>query len=228
LGDGEFENLQDSLLHNGVHLNICAPGEHIPEVERKMRMVKERIRSILTTLPFKTLPPILVAHAVIFSTMWLNFLAPKGRISNSLSPQAIVTGLSPNADKHCKIPFGGYTQVYVDSPQGNSVMRSRTVGAISLGPVGNIQGTYKFMSLLTGRLIKAWLFTPLPMPEEVVTQVERMGTLSFNEEDEVDDISLAGSYSDISQGELADLLINNQTQMEANDIYIPDLVPSQA
>jgi hypothetical protein len=98
LGDGEFENLRDSLLHKGVHLNVCAPGEHIPEVERKIRTVKERIRSILTTLPFKTLPPILVAHAVIFSTMWLNFFAPKGGISNTLSPQAIVTGLSPNAD----------------------------------------------------------------------------------------------------------------------------------
>jgi hypothetical protein len=160
--------------------------------------------------------------------MWLNFFAPKGGISNTLSPQAIVTGLSPNADKHCKIPLGGYAQVYVDSPQGKSVMRLRTVGAISLGPVGNIQGTYKFMSLLTGRLINARSFTPLPMPEEVVTQVERMGTLSFNKEDEVDDISLAGSYSDISQGELADLLINNKTQMEANENYIPDSVPSQA
>jgi hypothetical protein len=29
---------------------------------------------LLTTLPFKKLPPILVAQTVIFSTMWLNFL----------------------------------------------------------------------------------------------------------------------------------------------------------
>jgi hypothetical protein len=122
--------------------------------------VKERIRSILTTLPFKKLPTILFAHAVIFSTMWINCFAPKGGISNTLSPQTIVTRLSPNVDKHCKIPFGGYAQVYVDSLQGNSVMRSRTVGAISLGPTGNMQGTYKFMSLLTGKLIKARSFTP--------------------------------------------------------------------
>jgi hypothetical protein len=89
-----------------------------------------------------------------------------------------VTGLSPNTEKHCRIPFGGYAQVYVDSLQGNSVMRSRSVGVISLGPTGNIQVTYKFMSLLTGRLIKAFSFTPLPMPEEVIMQVERMVTFN--------------------------------------------------
>jgi hypothetical protein len=68
LGDGEFENLRGTLLKLGVHLNVCAPGEHIPEVERKIRTVKERI----------FLPTILVAHAVNFSTMWINFFYQKG------------------------------------------------------------------------------------------------------------------------------------------------------
>jgi hypothetical protein len=36
LEDGEFENLRDSLLHTGVNLSVCMPGEHIPEVERKI------------------------------------------------------------------------------------------------------------------------------------------------------------------------------------------------
>jgi hypothetical protein len=150
--------------------------------------------------------------------------APKGIISNTLSHQDIVTGLSPNTEKHCRIPFGGYAQVYVDSLQENSVMRSRTVGAISLGPTGNIQGTYKFMSLLTGRFIKACLFTPLPIPEEVIMQLERMGTFNsafkFDETDNEylktnnDDVSLESSgYSDISQSESADILNNNQIQV---------------
>jgi hypothetical protein len=126
-----------------------------------------------------------------------------------------VTGISPNANKYCKIPFDGYSQVYVDSSQGNSVMRSRTVGAISFGPTGNIQGTFKFMSLLTGRLINPRSFTPLPMAEEVIMQVEKMDTfnLAFDmDENDSDDMSLS-NYSIISQNELADLVINNQTQI---------------
>jgi hypothetical protein len=159
--------------------------------------------------------------------------------SNTLSPQAIVTGLSPNSDKHCRIPFVGYAQSYVDSLQGNRVMRSRTFGPLSLGLTGNIQGTYNFMSLLTGRLIKARLFTPLPMPDDVIMQVERMGTFNFafklNETDneylrtDNEDVSLESSvYSDISQSELADLLNNNQIQVETNENYIPDTVLYQA
>jgi hypothetical protein len=47
-------------------------------------------------------------------------------------------------------------------------MISSTIGAISLGPTGNIQGTYEFMSLLSGRLIKIRSFTPLSIPEGVI------------------------------------------------------------
>jgi hypothetical protein len=35
------------------------------------------------------------------------------------------------------------------------------------------------MSLLTGKLIKARSFTPLPMPEEVIKQVEEMATVNY-------------------------------------------------
>jgi hypothetical protein len=40
------------------------------------------------------------------------------------------------------------------------------------------------MSLLTGKLIKARSFTPLPMPEDVVKQVERMGASNYSSEKE--------------------------------------------
>ena len=179
LADNEFEILRGSLLNLGVHMNICAPGEHVPEVERKISTIKERVQAVITTLPFSKIPPIITAHAVIFSVMWVKFFPPKGGISNTLSPQAIVTGLSPNAERHCRLPFGAYAQVHADNTQSNSAMISRTIGAICLGPTGNIQGTYKFMSLLTGRLIKARSFTPLPMPEEVIKQVEEMATANY-------------------------------------------------
>jgi hypothetical protein len=68
------------------------------------------------------------------------------------------------------------------------------------------------------------------MAEEVIIQVEKMGTFNsaFDmDESDSDDMSLR-NYSIISQNELADLAIMNQTQVEANETYIPDTVPSQA
>jgi hypothetical protein len=98
-------------------------------------------------------------------------------------PQAIVTGMSSDAEKHCQIPFGAYAQVHVEPNPSNDAMTSRTVGEISLGPKGNIQGTYNFLSLFTGRVIIARSFTPLPMPKEVIRAVETMNYVTPKEEE---------------------------------------------
>ena len=82
-------------------------------------------------LPFPKIPTTMITHVVIFSVMWLNFFPPKGGVSSVLSPQAIVTGISPNAEKHCRIPFGIYAQIHVEVSPGNDVMVSRTLGGIS-------------------------------------------------------------------------------------------------
>jgi hypothetical protein len=171
----------------------------------------------------------MITHAVVFSVMWLNFFPPKGGVSNTLSPQTIVTGLSASADKHCRMPFGAYAQVHIEGNQRNSVMISRTVGGICMGPTGNLQGTYKFMSLLTGKLIKARSFTHLPMPDDVIKQVEGIGTINIDNEVNIemvspkdngmynpvyqDDISLqSDDYSKISHSELADIIEDEERQ----------------
>lgn len=59
-------------------------------------------------------------------------------------------------------------------------MASQTQAAISLGPTGNLQGTYKFLCLTTGLVIKRQQFKELPMPGSVIRQLknwERGGTM---------------------------------------------------
>ena len=43
--DNEFECIKNLLMkrRHGIQLNICAPDKHVPEIERKIRTVKERI-----------------------------------------------------------------------------------------------------------------------------------------------------------------------------------------
>jgi hypothetical protein len=113
--DNKFESVRGILQEQIIQFNICAPNEHIPEVERKIRTVKERVRGIITTLPFQTIPTIIIIYTVIFSVIWLNFFQSKGGVSLTLSPEAIITGLYPeaiitgfypDANKHCRMPFG--------------------------------------------------------------------------------------------------------------------------
>ena len=55
LMDGEFEKVKTKLI-NLIKVNITSINEHIPEIERKTRHVKERTRCIKAELPYAIMP----------------------------------------------------------------------------------------------------------------------------------------------------------------------------
>jgi len=134
----------------GINLNITGKDEHVPEIERFIRTVKERVCAIVNTLLFETLPYRLAIKIVYNTMFWLNCVPHKDGIHLALSPCTIVTGLTIDYDKHCKLQFGTYVQVH---EQHNNSMIPRTSGAIALRPTGNAQGSYYFLSLHSGKCI---------------------------------------------------------------------------
>lgn len=138
--DGEFKHLTPEI-HETIHaeLNIVARGDHVPEVECYIRMIKERVRGTYGTLPFTPIPTRMIIEMVYCSVFWINAFPYKDGISSELSPRILVTGKLVDYTKHCKIEFGSYAQIHEE--HGNS-MTSRTTGAIALGHSGNSQGRY--------------------------------------------------------------------------------------
>jgi hypothetical protein len=59
-----------------------------------------------------------------------------------------------------------------------NTMATRSTPAIVLGPTGNLQETYKFHSLVTGKKVKQRAFTPYPMLDLVIKKVEAYGKLT--------------------------------------------------
>ena len=55
-------------------------------------------------------------------------------------------------------------------------MKVRTVGALTLRPSGNAQGTFYYMSLETGRRLHRRRCTPLPMPSNVIDRVHTLAS----------------------------------------------------
>ena len=106
--------------------------------------------------------------------MWLNAFPVKNGISRNFSAREIVLRHKLDYKKHCKVPFGTYCEVHEEPAQLNS-MQPKSQGGIDLGPTGNIQGTYKFFSLKTGKLLRRRKFTALPMPDLVIKKVEAWG-----------------------------------------------------
>jgi hypothetical protein len=169
--DKEFEPLRTALAGMKIGLNTASDDEHVGEVERYIRTIKERTRSIWNTLPFSKLPNRMVIEIVKGCVSWLNMFPAQDGISKIHSPRTIITGLQPDYEHHCRIEPGSYAQTH---EQHDNTMRTRTIGAIALRPNGNSQGGYYFLSLTTGRRIDRQNWTELPMPNEVIDRVHTL------------------------------------------------------
>ncbi len=52
--DGEFEAVKRRLADR-IEINTTAANEHVPEIERKIRHMKERCRALKALLPYDVL-----------------------------------------------------------------------------------------------------------------------------------------------------------------------------
>jgi len=141
LADNQFECTQDGLASYGIQLNIASASENVPDIERCIWTVKERVRSIYNVLPFKKMPLRILTEMVYTAVYWLNMFPVVDGILKTLSPRAIVTGLLSDFNLHFKLEFGSYEQTHEDH---NNSMAPRTKGATLLRPTGNSQGGYYF------------------------------------------------------------------------------------
>jgi hypothetical protein len=170
-GDREFNCIVNDILP--ITLNVADADDHVHEVERSIRTIKERTRCTIQGLPFRRIPKLMMRAAVEGAHKTLNQFPVKNGASDVLSPLTIMTG-QPNPNYHdLKIEFGAYVQVFEDNDPTNTV-RTRTTGAIALTPTGNAQGGYYFLSLTTGRRLSRQQWDELPMPDGVIAAVEAM------------------------------------------------------
>ena len=133
--------------------------------------MKERVRAIVNTLPFKQYPNRLIVETVYNTIFWLNCFPHKDGIHLTLSPQTIITGSTIDYNKHCTLQFGTYAHVH--EPQNNSLL-PRTTGVNALQPSGNIQGRHFFLSLSSGKRIIRNKWTVLPITAEIIATIHQL------------------------------------------------------
>jgi hypothetical protein len=177
LADGQFETMSNQIAS-----------------ERHIRTVKERVRSIYNTLPFKSISKRMLIELIYNCTFWLNSFPNALGISTTISPRTIITGYKKiDYNKHCRLEYVEY--VHTHEEHDNS-LASRTVGALAMRPTGNFQGSFVFYNLRTGRTIIRNQWTCIPMPNDVIDRVHALSRhdMTFNddlpEEDEDTDQKL--------------------------------------
>jgi len=175
--DNEFAPLQ-ALIHDmpgGPIVNLASANEHVPEIEGRIRVVKEQARAHGHSLPFDRIPKMLTIHIVFASVRMLNYFPTKGGISAIYSPRTIMSGETLNFKKHLSLKVGQYCQIHEEDEPRNSQL-PRTQGANCLGPSDNIQGGFNFMTLLTTRKVVRRKWDVIPMPDTVIAQINTLGS----------------------------------------------------
>lgn len=85
--ENEFSSLDSHLANVGIALNTEARDEHVPEIERHIRTLKDRCRSTYTMLPFQRIPARMLVELVYCMTFWLNAFPAANEVSATIIPR---------------------------------------------------------------------------------------------------------------------------------------------
>jgi hypothetical protein len=214
--DGEFTPHKTSIeaIPGGPMVNLASANEHIPEIERRIRLVKERCRATRHSLPFHTIPKLMMIHIVLNVVKLLIFFPTKGGVSDTLIPKTIMYGDTLDHKKHLSLQLGQYCQVHEEDNPCNSQI-ARTKGEISLGPSGNLQGGFKFMALNSGKKIVCSSWDVIPMPDLVIY---RANALCRYQSQQI-------TFTDRLRRLIGDIDIPGVDAYEDDDDHLPGVVP---
>jgi hypothetical protein len=126
-------------------MNFTNALDHVPEAERDNRTIKERVQAAYHQLLYKALPRQMIRYLATMQEGQLYLFPTKGGISPYYSPRTILGLPILDYEKQCAVP-------YHETNQTNS-NAARTIDAIYLCPVINMQGGHELLDLKSGRVI---------------------------------------------------------------------------
>jgi hypothetical protein len=195
-------------------VNLASANEHIPEIEQRIRVVKERCQATRHSLPYERIPKLMTSHIVLNVVKLLNFFPTKGGVSDTLSPNTIMPGETLDFKKNISLQIGQYCQVHEeDTPRNRQV--ARTKGAISLGPSGSLQGGFKFMDLNSGKKIVQSSLDVIPLPDVVINRVNELCKYQPR----------LMTFTDSHGRLIGDMEIPGVDSIEDEDDYFPGVAP---
>jgi hypothetical protein len=139
--DGAFQSIKHELQSEpyNITLTTCDADRHVETVERQIRFLKERIRSVRMMMPYKKIPKRFTIEMVHRVTMLINSLPKQNGIHSILSPREIVTGKKFQCPS---IKIGQYVQGHTGG--SNNTEQERSIDSIYIGRADNGSGHVVF------------------------------------------------------------------------------------
>ena len=166
-------------------VNLTSANEHIPKIEQRIRVLKERYSATSHSLPLMRLPVILTINMVLNNVNLLVYFPTTAGNLTAISPRAIITGETLNYKSHLAITFGQYFHIYEEDIHRNSKGPCTRV-AICMVSEGNKQGGLKFMTLGSMKNVVRRSWYEIPMPDTLIARVNALSQGQLNDLDFLD------------------------------------------
>ena len=117
LMDIEFEPTRVEQTNINICLNATLKRYHVPEIEHKIHVTNEILRSCLHTLPFTYNPKVILVVMLMNCALYTNAFTPGGGVSTSVIPCIILTEVNFDYNRHCQLQFGQYAKLNQENTQ---------------------------------------------------------------------------------------------------------------
>jgi len=221
-GEGGVGALENYILSQGIKFNPTGKNQHVPQIERKARQIKERVRAHISVSPYKMTEKLTIG-LVQFCVQSIN-LIPQSTREVKISPKELFTGRKINFKRDLRLSFGEYAQIHEDySDVQKNTMKERTCDAIALRMKGNAQGSAEFLNLNTWKVVTRDFWTVLPIPPTVI---EKINKKAESEEKTV----LSEDFTNSINNEKIDISseIKDREDISNNQEELNNLLPKQA
>ena len=180
--EGSAHTAESKLNSMGIQLSTTAAGEKVHRVERRIRFIKERVRSIVHSLPYR-----LCAKLLTYCVYYANWCTNNHRMAMSThtrTPHEQFTGRNLHAARDLRHAFGDYVQATL--PHTNNSMQARTEACIALIHSGSLTGGVVMYCVKTDSTVVRDQFRILPAPPSLIKHLNNLARLDGMPELDVD------------------------------------------
>ena len=158
----------------GVEVDASGAGDHLPEVDIRIRRLKEIARSCIQGLDWP-LPKIFVPDLITFCTNRMNTRRSTSDLSN-VCPRVKLTGRKIDYEKEFILTFGDYIEARNPGVTSNRIDEPRTDPCIALYSATNTNGSWICFNLRTKKRVVRSVYTKMKSTPLLV--IEAMKNLS--------------------------------------------------
>ena len=196
-----------------------AAEEHVAVIERRIRTVKERMRSILSGMPYKSIPKVMVRGLAKKVKQMINkFPVRKGGVSTTISPEEIIEGKRKMNGNRKRINFGQYAEIH-DGTTNKAEVRS--VGGIAMYATNDREG-FAFMCLDSGKSRHSNNWTVKPITDDIIKRVENISKESIDTEVLIDELSPDELIAELDSAQCKENILRAERRSQIQEIREQD------